>query len=531
MSSVEAIVARLDELERQQEELKRELDERKQERDEYKRLYQEALERCRRLELGLLGQKSERHAPNENQLTFDVLSLALESREEAQIEALAEDLVRAHRRRKRTGRTPIPENLPRVEIEIMPDEVKREGLDAFTRIGEESSEVVERRPSSMVVVRVIRPKFLRKNATTGDAAFLVGAPPSLPIAKGMAGPSLLADTIVKRWQDHLPLHRLEDVYRREGFPLARSTMCTWHQRLAELVSPVVAAMRADAFTAPYLCVDATGVLVQAKEKCKHSHFWVLIAPEKHVLFEFTRRHTKEDVDGILAGYRGMLLADAHSVYDHLYNDNTLVEANCWAHARRYFFKALEADKERAERGLSMVRLLFDIERHIRNASKTERESIRDKHSRPVTERFFSWCDHEWEHVLEGTPIYDAVRYARNQRQGLLRFLGDGRLPIHNNDSERALRRQAIGRKNWLFVGSDDGARANATFTSLLASCRMHDVEPSAYLRDILCLVGDWPEHRMLDLSPLHWAGTSREAEVIARLEANPFRRAALQAGT
>src|SRR5690606_16413770 len=158
-----------------------------------------------RLELGLLGQKSERHAPNENQLTLDVLSLALESREEAQIEALAEDLVRAHRRRKRTGRTPIPENLPRVEIEILPDEVKREGLDAFTRIGEESSEVVERRPSSMVVVRVIRPKFLRKDATTGDAEFLVGAPPCLPIAKGMAGPSLLADTIVKRWQDHLPL--------------------------------------------------------------------------------------------------------------------------------------------------------------------------------------------------------------------------------------------------------------------------------------------------------------------------------------
>tara|TARA_R110002096_G_C14609844_1_gene723324 strand:- start:40 stop:1626 length:1587 start_codon:yes stop_codon:yes gene_type:complete len=524
---MEAILARLDELERSHEALKRECEERGRERDEYKRLYQETMERCRRLELGLLGQKSERHAPNENQLTFDVLSLALESRAEAQVEALAEDLVRAHRRRKRTGRTPIPENLPRVEFEVLPEEVKREGLDAFTRIGEETSEVVERRPSSMVVVRVIRPKFLRKAAADENTEFLVGDPPSLPIAKGMAGPSLLADTIVRRWQDHLPLHRLEGIYKREGFPLARSTMCTWHQRLAESVAPVVAAMRADAFETPYLCVDATGVLVQAKEKCKRSHFWVLIAPEKHVLFEYTKRHTKEDVDGILAGYRGTLLADAHSVYDHLYDDNTLVEANCWAHARRYFYKALEADKERAERALSMVRLLFDVERHIQNSSRKKRESIRDKHSRPVVERFFSWCDHEWEHVLEGTPIYDAIRYARNQREGLVRFLSDGRLPIHNNDSERALRRQAVGRKNWLFVGSDDGGRANATFTSLLASCRMHAIDPLAYLRDILCLVYDWPEHRMLDLSPMRWAETSREPDVIARLEANPFRQAAM----
>ncbi len=280
----------------------------------------------------------------------------------------------------RIGRTPVPEDLPRVEFEVLPEEVKREGLDAFTRIGQETSEVVERRPSSMVVVRVIRPKFLRRNAATLHSEFLVGAPPSLPIVKGMAGPSLLADTIVRRWQDHLPLHRLEGVYKREGFPLARSTMCTWYQRLAETVTPVVAAMRADAFEAPYLCVDATSVLVKARDKCKRSHFWVLIAPEKHVLFEFTKQHTKEAVDGILAGYRGTLLADAHTVYDHLYDDNTLVEANCWAHARRYFYKALEADKERAERALSMVRLLFDIERHIRNASKKEREEIRDKHS-------------------------------------------------------------------------------------------------------------------------------------------------------
>jgi transposase len=189
-----------------------------------------------------------------------------------------------------------------VEIEVLPPEVQRKGLDAFTRVGQEVREVLERRPASMVVVRIVRPKFVERTALqdeclaagkdvaltdeSGELPRLIAEPPELPIERGLAGPGMLADTIVRRWQDHLPLYRLALIYARDGLMLARSTMCGWHEQLADLAEPLVEAMLRDAFTAPYLCTDATGVLVQAKEQCRRAHFWVLIAPERHVLYRY-----------------------------------------------------------------------------------------------------------------------------------------------------------------------------------------------------------------------------------------------------
>ena len=519
-AEIERIVARLDELERAQSKLQAE-------RDQYRALYQQMLERCRKLELGLRGHAAER-VPESDQLSLAVLGLMLgdgQSGDALAVPELAElEQVREHSRRKPTGRGVIPEHLPRVDIEVLPDEVRREGLDAFERIGQEVTEVLERRPSSLVVARIIKPKFVRKDRVRGESTeVFVGQTPELPIERGLAGPGLLADTIVKRWQDHLPLHRLEGIYARDGIELARSTVCGWHGALAPLFEPLIAAMRQDAFDAPYVCVDATGVLVQAKEKCRVGHFWVLVVPGRHVLFEYSSRHDKAAVDEVLSGYQGYLVLDAHVVYDHLFGGGVVVEVNCWAHCRRYFFKALVSDPERAKFALSHIGALFKVERSIATAPRKKREHIRDKHSRPIIDRFFSWCDAQWPDLLEDTPIYDGVRYARNQRQGLLRFLEDGRLPIHNNMSELELRREAVGRKNWLFVGSDDGARVNATFVSLLASCQMHGIEPWSYLRDVLCLLPSWPAHQVLELSPLHWKATSERDDVRQRLSADPYR--------
>ena len=530
------LASRLDELEREQVALRKALVAvetaralAEQERDEYKRRYLELMERFRKLERGMVGPKSER-LPDGKQLALELISLALEERDKAALDDLLDESeeaaaeVKAHRRRKPTGRKPIPEHLPRVTIEVVPEEVQREGLDAFVKIGEEVTEVLERRAASVVVARVVKLKFKRKDSNHEAAEIVIGATPELPIERGLAGPGLLADTLVKRWQDHLPLHRLEDIYAREGVELARSTMCGWHQRLAELAEPLIAAMRADAFAAPFLCTDATGVLVQAKEKCRRGHFWVLVAPGKHVLFEYSRKHDNDAVDHLLAGYEGYLVADAHVVYEHLYARGDIVKANCWAHARRYFHKSLATDPERARIALGYIGGLFRVEKAIADAPRRKRERIRQKHSKPLCERFFSWCDAEWTsgRLLEDTPIHDGVRYARNQREGLQRFLADGRLPIHNNVSERELRRQAVGRKNWLFVGSDDGARANATFTSLLASCRMLGIEPWAYLRDLLCLLPRWPAHRILDLAPVAWDQTLAAPETQALLAAKPY---------
>ncbi len=189
----------------------------------------------------------------------------LDERDRAAIEELQTEEVRGHKRRKPTGRKPIPDDLPRVDIEILPPEVEREGLDAFERVGEEVSEVLPIRNSVASRSRSFRTNFGRTmRATTTDAG--------------------------------------RRSYRRDGLSLGRSTICNWHMQLASLAEPLIAAMRADAFAQPYLCTDATGVLVQAKDKCRRAHFWVMVAPEKHVLFEYTRDHTNDAVDSILAGY-------------------------------------------------------------------------------------------------------------------------------------------------------------------------------------------------------------------------------------
>jgi len=264
-------------------------------------------------------------------------------------------------------------------------------------------------------------------------------------------------------------------------------------------------------------------LVQHKEQCKNGHFWVLVAPELHVLFRYSAHHDGAAVDALLGTYEGYLVADAHTVYDHLYATGRVTECGCWAHSRRYFFKSLQSDPDRAKEALAIIASLFRIEREMAGSPRKKRESVRDEKSKPLVDRFFDWCTSEQDRVLDETPISKAITYALNQRAALERFLSDGRLPMENNVSERELRREVVGRKNWLFLGSDDGALANTTFVSLLASCRLHGIEPWAYMRDLLCLLPRWPSKRVLDLAPAYWRKTAEMEETQRRLETNPFR--------
>jgi transposase len=499
------------------------------ERDTYRRLYLETMELARKLELGLVGSGREKDLGDTNPLSL----LALMSGGEVPPTPPSDDdekkqPVSAHERAKPTGRKPLPESLPRVEIEITPPEVLKAGTAQFERIGEDVSEVVERRRASVVVVRTVRPKFVPKGQARGDETHVLqGEPLALPIPKGLAGPSLLADTIVKRWADHTPLHRMERIFGRDGLELARQTICGWHLDLSTLVAPLVEAMWKDALAAPYLCVDATGVLVQHPEKCKRGHFFVVASPERHVLFAFGEKHNSAAVDSILGDYKGVLVADAHTVYDHLYLKGEVREAGCWAHTRRYFFKALPSEPQRARVALAFFRNLFEAERKLKNVSADERRSQRKTEHALIVTAFETWCDEEALKVLDETPLAKAITYARNQRAALRTFLDDGRLPLDNNWSERELRRIAWGRDNWLFVGSEDGGEAAARFISLLASCQLHGLEPHAYLRDLFCLLPQWPESEMLDLAPARWEQTLRRVDVLAALTHNVFRKVAL----
>jgi transposase len=523
------------------------------EREQYRSLYMELLERCALLERGIIAdKKAERFKGLDAQLTLQMLEMMLDP-EAGQNEPLpAEETqkVREHDRRKH-GRAPLAEHLPRVVIEVLPLEVQRAGLDAFERVGEEVREVLERRPASMVAVRIVRPKFIPRVVPSGDAAalscsapaesepwdddlppppdvqFSIAEVPELPIARGLAGPGMLADTVVRRWQDHMPLHRLALMYARDGVVLARSTICGWHEQLADLAEPLVEAMLRDAFTQPYLCADATGVLVLAKEQCRKAHFWVLVAPGRHVLYRYSHKHDSEAVDRLLAGFKGYLVADAATVFDHIYKTGDIVEVACWAHARRYFFKALGSEPELAGHALGRIKALFKIERVIKTAPRKKREQVRREQSKPILDAFFEWCDAQAVVALDDTPISRAIGYARNQRAALSRFVDDGRLPLDNNISERNLRREVLGRKNWLFLGSDEGARVNTILVSLLASCQLHGIEPWAYLRDIFCLLRRWPKDRFLELSPAFWKQTLQQPETQQRLAANVLRAVTL----
>lgn len=440
--------------------------------------------------------------------------------------------VETHQRVKPTGRKPLPEKLPRIHVEVLPPEVEKQGTDAFDRIGEDVSETIEKRPASVVVVRTVRGKYVSKEKVdalkVGESTPVLQAPAvELPIPRGIAGPGMLADSVIKRWEEHQPLHRMERTYGREGYDVNRSTLCGWHEALAELTAPLVLAMWEDArANSPYLCIDATGVLVLNIEKCRRGHFFVVVAPERHVLFGFTPKHDAKAVDSLLGSFAGKLVADAHSVFNHLY-EGDVIECGCWAHARRYFFKALGSDAVRAQRALDAIAKLFALERSWATGPPDERQRNRERLAAPLIDDFFAWCDAEALKVLDETPISKAIAYARNQRAALKQFLSDGRVPIDNNISERALRRQAVGRKNWLFVGSDDGGAVNATLVSLLASCAMHGIEPYAYLRDLFCLLPSWPQTRVLELAPVNWRTTSARADVTALLDANIHRQVTL----
>lgn len=533
---LEALVAERDQLAQQR-------DQAVHERDEYRKLYLSMIELNRKLEMGLRGQKAEKLPPVDAQITMALLATLLAQPLPVQANAAEDEPSKADavddeaplpaegskdKPRAKPGRKPLPAELPRVEVRIVPPEVEREGTDQYEQIGEEVSEVVERRKASLVVVRVVRPNFVRKDRErNAETVVLTAEPPELPIERGMAGPGVLAETIVRRFDDHLPANRQERIWARDGMELARSTICAWHFKLYELIEPLIVAMWKDALASPWLATDATGVLVQAKDKCKTGHFWTVIAPERHVLYAYSASHNSAAVDAILKGYKGYLAADAHVVYDHLYKTGDVIEVLCWAHARRYFFKSLGSDPERARHGIALIKGLFDIEDRIANAPPGKRRAIRARESKPLVDRFFAWCDEQAPLVLDETPIARAIGYARNQRAGLKRFLTDERLPLHNNASENALRRQAVGRGNWTFLGSDQGGHVNAGFVSLLASCRMHGIEPWAYLRDLLCLLPSWPISRVLELAPVNWRETLKQEETQRRLDENVFRRVSL----
>ncbi len=441
-----------------------------------------------------------------------------------------EGLNRAGNRRgkanRRHGRRKLPEHLTTVEVPLPdPPEVLADPA-RYRCIGVETSEHLEYAPGRLIRVRTTRSKFARSDQGMSDSEpQVVAAPiPSKPIQRGMLGASLGAELILAKYGEHMPLYRLEKRFARLGLPITRSTLCGWTTALGELVHVVVDAMLEDARQAEWVMTDATGTLVLNLGECRRTHFWVLVAPGRSVLFRHSAKHDQAAVTKLLGdGFKGIVVADANAVFNHVFGDGKATESGCWAHARRYVFDSIKSDRERAGELLARISQLFEIERGLEEAPRKERERVRQRRSAPIVDWLMARCQTFRQQLDEHSPLAQAAGYFVNQEGALRHFLSDGRVPIHNNDSERQLRHLVVGRKNWLFHGSDEGAEHTAAFVSLLASCQMHRIEPWIYLRDLFTLLPDWPRSRVFELAPMNWRTTIARPDVAAALEMHPFR--------
>ncbi|KYG01806.1 transposase [Sorangium cellulosum] len=527
-------------IEEQIRELKDKLARAAHERDEYRKLYELASIELERLRRHIYGQKAEHVDPAQTQLAFDAI-VQLLAGAGAQPDAGATKPPEAGdgaapngpsgasgggdkgRQVRPHGRQKLPEHLPVERIELLPPEARDERATALVRIGEEVSETLEWRPASFVRLQIVRPKFAVKGEP--EQGVTIADIPDSPIPRCLAGPGLLAHVLVSKYADHLPLHRQEKIFERWGLHLSRSTLCGWVAACADKLAPLVGAMANDALNAHCIAIDATGVLVQAKDKCRRGHFWVLVADRDHVLFRYTPHHNQDGPKAFLRGYKGYVQADASNVYEKLFRTEQVTEVGCWAHARRKFFEAMTSDPQRATAAIGFIHKLYAIDKATKELPPSRRTEQRRMAAEPVLAAFRVWLETEDLLVLPRSPIAGAIGYALNQWTALTRFLEDGRLRLDNNRSELELRREAVGRKNWLFVGSKDGADWNATIVSLIASCALHGIEPWAYLRDVLILLRTWPPERVIELAPKSWKQTLEHADARQRLAASPWPRA------
>lgn len=419
-------------------------------------------------------------------------------------------------------RVEIPD--PQLEALVAAGQAERMGFEESSKIGWQRGG-----PRRLVLAR-IKYRVPDADQESPETTQIVTAPlPPEIFPRALATVSLIARIIVDKYCDGLPFHRQEDRFARLGVPLDRGTMCRYAEHAgATAGATVIAAMRQDAMrTALCISTDATGVLVQPlpdtqkrRQPCRRGHYFVQIADRDHVFFEYTPKETSAVVGEMFKGFSGYVQADAKSVYDILFrppddppDDGAAdlaerIEVGCLAHARRKLWEATIAKSAVAREGLARLHRVFQLERKWKHLPPVEKQTMRQAHARPHLEDFFAWAEVELARVKDQRGLLrTALGYCVRHKAALMRYLDDGRLEPTNNASERQLRRIAVGRHAWLFVGSDDHAEAAGHLFTLVASARLHQLDPELYLRDLFRVLPHWPRERYLELAPKFWAGT------------------------
>ena len=418
-------------------------------------------------------------------------------------------------KKKGHGRHKPPITLPHLPIEHpVPesDKVCGECGGAKRRIGEKITEQREYAPASIFIIDHIQPVYA---CPCCQAGVTVAPKPAQPIEKGAPGPGLLAHVVVSKYSDHLPLYRQERIFGRQGLALSRQTMCDWVLASAQLLEPIVAAMTARLLESKVLHTDDTPVTVRepGRKGTHQGRFWVYLGDAEHpyTVYDYTPSRARDGPVEFLRAFKGTpqapryVQADAYGGYDGIYTaGNGVVEVACMAHCRRKFYDARNTDPVRSHTVLAWVRQLYDIERDAKALTAAERAALRHERATSILKDMEDWLEAEQPRVLPKSPIGEAMQYARNQWTALGRYLDDGDLDIDNNAAERALRAIAIGRKNWLFAGSDRGGRAAAIHYGMLQSAQRHALDPFVYLRDLFLRIPTHPNRQIHQLLPDHW---------------------------
>jgi transposase len=428
--------------------------------------------------------------------------------------------IRSHRRRKK--RQIDWDKLPQIRHEHdLSDEEKVCSCCArpMDRIGEDLTRELEYEPARLEAHIHVRPKYACRHCK--DGVWAAPLPPR-PIPGGIAGPGLVTEVIVGKFGDHLPLYRLEDILTRYGVYIPRSTLCDWVKSTAELLWPLYELQRELVLQSSVMWTDDIPITVLGGPGGSFKgHFWTYIGDGKHPysVYDFTTNHSRDGPARFLQSYSGYLHADAFTGYDAIFLDpeSSIIEVACWSHARSRFFDAVRSYPREAHQVLEWIRQLYDLEDRAHDGSVDARRELRAREANPVLDKIEAYLAELAPTALPKTTLAKAVTYARNQWEALRRYTEDGRLTIDNNVSERTLRHQAIGRKNWLFLGSESAGPRAAVLYTILAGAKRHRIEPWAYVRELLLrLHADDP--RLEEMLPDRWAAAHPEAILTHRLE-------------
>src|SRR6266850_137536 len=486
--------------------------------------------RIAKLERQIYGQRSERSSRLLDQLalTFEELEADATEDELAAERAVAKTTTVGRFTRKRAERQTFPEHLPRERVVIDPPQAcECCGGNRLRKLGEDVTQTLECSPREWKVVETVREKFSCRDCEK------ISQPPAPfhAVARGWAGPSLLAMIMFEKFGQHQPLNRQAERYTLEGVPIALSTMADAVGSVCAALDPILKRLEAHVFAADRLHGDDTTVPVLAKGKTDTGRCWVYVRDDQPfgatappaAMFYYSRDRTGEHPQAHLASYAGIFQADAYSGYNKLYEPDRkpepILEAACWVHARRPFFVMadLAENARRKAQGKSpapispialeavrRIDALFEIERSINGQSAEQRRAVRQELSAPLIVDLESWMCEQRAKLSRGNDVAKAMEYMLKRWPAFARFLDDGRICLSNNAAERAIRGIALGRKSWLFAGSDRGGQRAAAMYSIIVTAKMNDIDPQAWLADVLNRIAEHPVHRLDELLPWNW---------------------------